>query len=63
MQDIRKSLGASQGQFARMIGLSVDMVREYEQKGSYNPRIDRFFSICCALKISPNKLLGWKGRR
>lgn len=60
MRDARAKLNVSQSMFARMVGLSVDTVRQYEHCAVCNPTANTIFKVSEVTHISPNELLGWK---
>lgn len=55
IKEARKKFGYSQQEFAEMLGLTRASVINIESD-RHHPTLDRFYIICCILKITPDKM-------
>ena len=56
---LRQLRGLTQRQLSKMIGASKMSVWDWENTGR-SPSAYHIVPLCRALRVSPNKLLGWK---
>lgn len=55
----RSEQGMSQQELADKAGVSLDAIHNYENDEGYLPSAKAIASLCNALDVTPNYLLGW----